>query len=84
MFVPLWVLSHPSLEPELDLLSIRGDGNGTVPISGFKKAWQLPLVCSYHVRSPVTLLVMVHLERPWRISSHRKRTHKKVNKVPDV
>lgn len=66
------------------LLSIRCDGNGTVPISGFKKAWQLPLVCSYHVRSPVTLLGMVHLERPWRISSHRKRTHKKVNKVPDV
>ena len=66
------------------LLSIRYDGNGTVRISGFKKAWQLPLVCSYHVRSPVTLLERVHLERPWRISSHGKRTHKKVNKVPDV
>ena len=54
------------------LLPIRCDGNSTVLISGFKKPWQLPLLRSYHVRSPVTLLERVHLERPWRMSSRGK------------
>ena len=63
---PREVLSHipRNLDCTCDLLSPIGcDRNGTVPISGLKKASQLPLVCSYHVRSPATLLGRVHLER---------------------